>query len=180
MKFLTTMKGRLETLKKLAVCAVLFLMCASVQAQSKDFKKLSKIDGVEHIHINKFLLKLAAMNDGGINVGKGVVLGNNSDNMLEKIDVVDVYTSDKKDAVEEMGKKVRDILNVDGWEPLVDVNEKDGERVKIYQKKKGKQCTFVVFAEEEKEASLVMVKGEIDLAKMLEQKISADEETSID
>lgn len=170
--------GLLTTMKKLAVCAVLVLVCVNVQAQSKDFKKLSKIDGVEHIHINKFLLKLAAMNEGNIDLGNSVTLGDNSGDMLRKIDAIDVYASEKMDAVEEMGKKVRDILNADGWEPLIDVKEQDGEKVKIYQMKKGKHCTFVIFAEEEKEASLVIIKGEIDIAKLLEQQMAEGEDAS--
>ena len=45
---------------KVALCAAILLTSTGANAASKDFKKLAKIDGVEHVHIGKFLLNLAA------------------------------------------------------------------------------------------------------------------------
>ena len=159
----------LATMRKLAVCAVVLFACATISAQAKDFKKLAKIDGVEHVHINKLLLKLAAKNEGKLDVGNNVVLGNDSGDMLKQLDAIDVYTSEKKDVAEQMGTFMRGLLNDNSWEPLIDMKDEDGQKVKIYQTKHGKNNTFVIFTEEEAEATLVVIKGKLDLAKMLEQ-----------
>ena len=45
----------------------------------------------------------------------------------------------------------------------------DGEMVKIYLSKKGEQSTNVVLAVEEEEATLVVISGTFDFAKMLQQ-----------
>jgi hypothetical protein len=48
--------------------------------------------------------------------------------------------------------------------------------VKIFQTKQGKSTTFVVFAEEEDETALVVIKGKIDIAKLLQQQMTENEE----
>ena len=45
---------------KVALCAAIMLTSTGANAPSKDFKKLAKIEGVEHVHVGKFLLNLAA------------------------------------------------------------------------------------------------------------------------
>jgi len=54
---------------KVALCAAIMLISTSANALGKDFKNLIKIEGVEHVHIGKFLLNLAAKNGESINFG---------------------------------------------------------------------------------------------------------------
>lgn len=81
---------------KVALCAAIMLISTSANALGKDFKNLIKIEGVEHVHIGKFLLNLAAKNGESINFGENISIGNKSSNILKKIDTIDVYTSEEK------------------------------------------------------------------------------------
>ena len=46
--------------------------------------------------------------------------------------------------------------------------------MKIYQNQHGKQTTVAIFAEEENEASLVVIDGELDMAKLIEQQMASE------
>lgn len=164
---------------KVALCAAIILAPNGADARSKDFKALSKIAGVEHVHIPKLLINLAAKNGEGLDVGKNVTLGDYwSGDLLKKIDTVDVFSTGEKGASEKMGQQVRSIVGGNDWEALVDVKDEDGQKVKICQLHQGRHTTFVIFAEEEDEASLVVIKGEVDMAKLLEQQTVIEGNTS--
>ena len=57
---------------KVALCAAILLTSAGANASNKYFKKLAKIDGVEHVHIGKFLLNLAAKDGGRVDFGENM------------------------------------------------------------------------------------------------------------
>ena len=159
-----------KLLIKVALCVAIMLTSTGVNAQEKEFKKLKKIEGVEHVHIPKFLINLAAKNGESLNVGDNITLGDNwTGDMIKKISTVDVFNSEEKEASAKLSTQVRNILSGKTWEHLVDVTDENGEKVKICQAKQGKHTTFVIFAEEEKEASLVVIKGDIDMAQLMEQ-----------
>ena len=167
----------MHTLLKVALCAAIILTPIGANAQEKEFKKLKKIDGVEHVHIPKFLISLAAKNGESLDVDDNISLGDYwTGDLLKKIDAVDVFNCEEKESVEKLSTRVRSILSGNTWEQLIDVTDEDGEKVKICQARQGKHTTFVIFAEEEKEASLVVIKGEIDLAKLLEQQMAGEGE----
>ena len=73
-----------------------------------------------------------------------------------------------------MSKRCKSILSGSGWEALIDVKDGEGEKVKIYQNQHGKQTTVAIFAEEENEASLVVIDGELDMAKLIEQQMASE------
>ena len=154
---------------RVVLCATMMLAPAVANAQGKNFKKLLKIEGVEHIHIPKLLIKLAAQNGEGIRVGENNVIGEGSKDILKDIETVDVFNCEKKDAIEKMTKRVNSIFDDSGWDALIDVKDEDGEKVKIYQNQHGKQTTVAIFTEEKNEASLVIIDGELDMAKLREQ-----------
>lgn len=156
-------------LVKVALCAAIMLISTGANASNKDFKKLAKIEGVEHVHIGKFLLNLAAKNGESVNFGDNIVIGDKSGNILKKIDTIDVYTSEEKETAEQLSQHVRSILDGNGWEPLINMTDEDGEKVKIYQNQKGKHTTVIFFAEEDGEASLVVIDGKLDMAQLMEQ-----------
>lgn len=165
---------------KVALAAAIILTPAGANAKDNNFKQLSKIDGVEHVHVPKFLISLAAKNGENLNFGDNISIGDKEGNMLKKIETVDVFTCEKKDSAAKLSQRARSILDAEGWEPLVDVKDGDGQRVKIFQTKQGKSTTFVVFAEEEDETALVVIKGKLDIAKLLQQQMAADEDTNQD
>lgn len=154
---------------KVALCAAILLASTGANASNKYFKKLAKIDGVEHVHIGKFLLSLAAKNGESVNFGDNINIGDKSGNILKKINTVDVYTSEEKNSAKQLSQYVQSILDGNKWEPLINMTDEDGEKVKIYQHQKGKHTTVIIFAEEENEVSLVVIDGKINMAQMMEQ-----------
>ena len=154
---------------KVALCAAIMLTSAGANASNKYFKKLAKIDGVEHVHIGKFLLNLAAKNGESVNFGENISIGDKSGNILKKINTLDVYTSEEKNSAKQLSQYVRSILDGNDWEPLINATDEDGEKVKIYQNQKGKHTTVIIFAEEDGEASLVVIDGKLDMAQLMEQ-----------
>jgi hypothetical protein len=161
-------------LVKVALYAVIMLTSTGANALGKDFKKLAKIEGVEHVHIGKFLINLAAKNGENINLGENIIVGDKSGNILKKIDTIDVYTSEEKNTIKQLSQQVRSILDGNGWEPLINMTDEDGEKVKIYQNQHGKHSTVIIFAEEDSEASLVVIDGKLDMAKLMEQMSKED------
>jgi len=163
------------TLFRVALCATLMTAPTAAIAQGKAFKKLLKMDGVEHVHIPKFLIKLAAKNGEGLHVGDNTVIGGDgAGDILKDIKTVDVFNCENKEVAEKMSKRVKSILDGSGWEALIDVKDGEGEKVKIYQNQHGKQTTVAIFAEEENEASLVVIDGELDMAKLIEQQMASE------
>ena len=156
-------------LVKVALCAVIMLNSTGANASKKDFKKLTKIEGVEHVHIGKFLLNLAAKNGESVSFGENISIGDKSGNILKKIDAIDVYTSEERNSAEQLSQYVRNILDGNSWEPLINMTDEDGEKVKIYQNQQGKHTTVIIFAEEGNEASLVVIDGKLDMAQLMEQ-----------
>lgn len=154
--------------KTLAVCIAMVLACFTVSAQAKSFKSLSKIDGVTHVHIPKLMIKMAAANNKGLHLGDNIIVGDDSGDILKSINSVDVFTSEEEKAGEQLASSAHALTTGKDWEVLVSANE-DGERVKIYQNTSGKNNIFVILAEEKKEVSLVIIKGKLDLAKLMEQ-----------
>lgn len=154
---------------KVALCAAFLLAATGANASNKEFKKLAKIEGVEHVHIGKFLLNLAAKNGESINIGDGISFSGKSGDILKKINSIDVFTSEEKKTAEQLSQQVRSILDGNGWEPLIDAKDEDGQRSKIYQKQQGRNTIVVIFAEEGNEASLVVIDGKLDMAKLMEQ-----------
>ena len=154
---------------KVALYAAIMLTSTGANASNKDFKKLAKINGVEHVHIGKFLISLAAKNGENINLGENIIVGDKSGNILKKIDSIDVYTSEEKNTIEQLSQHVRSILDGNGWESLINMTDEDGEKVKIYQNQHGKHTTVIIFTEEDGEASLVVIDGKLDMAQLMEQ-----------
>ena len=151
------------------------LMVSVAFAQKNDFKQLKQIEGVKSIHIDKLLLNLAMKNGGGeLDLGEGVSFNVKDGDFLKKIDDIRIYSTEEKDAVSQMSKRVRSVLNGKGWEPLIDMKDEDGQKVKMYQAKEGKHSTMVIFAEEDDEASLVVITGKMDFAELMAQEMNEE------
>ena len=159
---------------KMVLCAAIMFTSTSTNASGKDFKNLAKIDGVEHVHVGKFLLNLAAKNGESVNFGDNIVIGDKSGNILKKINTIDIYTCEEKNSAEKLSLHVQSILDGNGWEPLINATDEDGEKVKIYQNQHGKRTTVIIYAEEESEASLVVIDGKLDMAQLMEQMSKED------
>lgn len=161
----------LKTMKKLTVCIILALICTGAQARNKTFDNLAKIKDVECVHINKMLLKLASMKGEDLHIGESINIGKDTFN---KIKDIKIYTTDNLESVNQMKEVVLNHIKGKDWEPLVDVKDEDGEVVKIYQAKKGKKVTNIIFALDEDEASLVVLDGTLDIAQLMEMEQNGD------
>lgn len=161
----------LKTMKKLTVCVILALICTGAQARNKTFDNLAKIKDVECVHINKMLLKLASMKGEDLHIGESINIGKDTFN---KIKDIKIYTTDNLESVNQMKEVVLNHIKGKDWEPLVDVKDEDGEVVKIYQAKKGKKVTNIIFALNEDEASLVVLDGTLDIAQLMEMEQNGD------
>ncbi|MBO6018185.1 MAG: DUF4252 domain-containing protein [Prevotella sp.] len=158
-------------MKKLTVCVILALICTGAQARNKTFDNLAKIKDVECVHINKMLLKLASMKGEDLHIGESINIGKDTFN---KIKDIKIYTTDNLESVNQMKEVVLNHIKGKDWEPLVDVKDEDGEVVKIYQAKKGKKVTNIIFALDEDEASLVVLDGTLDIAQLMEMEQNGD------
>lgn len=164
-------------MKRTILSIALALCVGCVFGQSKDFKSLADIEGVESIHIGKFLLNLATKNDGAnLNLGDGASFNMKDGDFLKKIDNIRIYSTEDKDAVSQMSKRVKNVLKSKGWEPLIEMTEEDGQKAKIYQAKKGKRCTIAIFTEEDDEASLLVITGKVDFADLIAREMNGEEE----
>ena len=161
----------MQALKKLAICAALVFACVNINAQCKDFDKLAKIKGVELQHVNKEMIGLAAKTGQALQLGEYVNVGGGDDDgkFLEQFDDVKVFSCEGESNIKKFQKTALKLLKGKEWEPLVDTKGDDGEMVKIYLSKKGEQSTNVILAVEEDEATLVVITGTFDLAKMMQQ-----------
>ena len=160
----------LATMKKLAVCAVMVCVCAGAYAQNKVFDELAKMKGVEYTHVDKDMIKLAAKQGNGLHVGEVINLGEGAgEEFLAQFNDVKVFTCEEDGDIKKFQKVALKLLKGKEWEPLIDTKGEDGEIVKIYLSKNGEQSTNVILAVEEDEATLVVITGTFDLAKMLQQ-----------
>ena len=165
-----TMNSSLQAIKKLAVCAALVCVCAGAFAQNKVFDELAKMKGVDYTHVDKNMIKVAAKQGKGLHVGEVVNLGEGEgEEFLDQFNDVKVFTCEEGGDVKKFQKTAMKLLKGKEWEPLIDTKGEDGEMVKIYLSKNGEQSTNVILAVEEDEATLVVITGTFDLAKMLQQ-----------
>ena len=116
------------------------------------------------------MTKVAAKQAKGLHVGEVVNLGEGEgEEFLDQFNDVKVFTCEEGGDVKKFQKTAMKLLKGKEWEPLIDTKGDDGEMVKIYLSKKGEQSTNVILAVEEDEATLVVITGTFDLAKMLQQ-----------
>ena len=161
----------LRTMKKWAVCAVLVFVCAGANAQSTDFDKLVKIDGVEYQYIGKEMIALAAKQGEGLHVGDMEFIpeqGKGAD-FYDQFDNVKVFTCEQKGSIKKFKNTALNLLKGQEWEPLLETKGDDGEIVRIYLSKNGEHSTNVIFSVEDDEAHLVVINGTFDFAKMMQE-----------
>ncbi len=167
-------------MKKWAVCAVLVFVCASANAQSVDFEKLAEIKGVEYFHVGKDMIKLAAKEGKGLQLGEmefKPTEGKGAD-FYDQFDNIKVFTCEQKGSIKKFKKTALNLLKGRQWEPLLETTGDEGEIVKIYLSKNGEHSTNVILSIEDDEASLVVIDGTFDLAKMIQEGMKAKTEVN--
>jgi len=171
MKNLSEAFSPLRTMRKWAVCAVLVFVCANAYAQNANFDELAKIKGVEHVQVNKDMIKLAGLEGKGLQLGDMEFTpeqGKGAD-FYDQFDNIKVFTCEQKGSVKKFTKTALNLLKGQEWEPLMDTKDDDGEIVKIYLSKNGERSTNVILAVSDEEAHLVVINGTFDFAKMMQE-----------
>ena len=176
MKKLLKKNCPLRTMKRLAVCAMLMIVCVHASAQNKDFEELAKIDGIEYQHLDKKAIseavkqKQGLLDDveaNGMSIDK-VEMMNNIAKILNMDDLM-VFSCKEEKAVEPLKKSVVDILKGDGWEAIIDVKGDEGQIVKIYQNKTDGKQTSVIFGSDKEDTKLMVIEGSLGILQMMEQ-----------
>ena len=174
MKKLLKKNSPLRTMKRLAVCAMLMIVCVHASAQNKDFEELAKIDGIEYQHLDKKAIseavkqKQGLLDDveaNGISFDK-VEIMNNIAKILNMDDLM-VFSCTEEKAVEPLKKSVVEILKGDGWEAIIDVKGDDGQVVKIYQNETGDKKTSVIFGSDKDDTKLMVIEGALGILQMM-------------
>ena len=167
-------------MKRIILCVAMALMVSVAFGQKDAFKQLAKIEGVEHVSINKSMLDMVAKSGGDLDFGENLSVGGMSGDILKKMESLSIYHCEAKEAAENLSTQVKRILGGRGWEPLVDANGDDGEKMKIYQLQKGKNSTLVIYTEEDDESALIVIDGKLDFAKLMaEEKDSKAQKMSL-
>lgn len=164
----------LRTMKKVALCAMLMIVCANASAQNKAFEKLAKIDGIEYEHLTKDMIREAVQKKSeqldevnGIHFDKEEIK-NNIAKILD-MDDLQVFSCKEEKAVESLKKSVQEILKGDGWEAIIDVKGDEGQIVKIYQNKTGDKNTSVIFGSDKDDTKLMVIEGSLGILQMMQQ-----------
>ncbi len=167
-------------MKRTILCVAMALMVSVAFGQKDAFKQLAKIEGVEHVSINKSMLDMVAKSGGDLDFGENLSVGGMSGDILKKMESLSIYHCEAKEAAENLSTQVKRILGGRGWEPLVNANGDDGEKMKIYQLRKGKNSTLVIYTEEDDESALIVIDGKLDFAKLMaEEKDSEAQKMSL-
>ena len=156
-------------LKRMAVCAAAVCLTFGAEAQTENFEKFANIKGVEYVHVDKSMIELAAQNGESIKHGDNIIIGDTSGEILRQVDDVKVFTCKQVKAAEKLKKGVLALSKDEKFQSLIDVNGEDGY-VKICQSHNGEKTLNVIFVEdaEDKETTLVLIDGSLDLAKLME------------
>ena len=170
---------KLTSMKRIVLSLIVLLSATSVNAQSTKFEEMAKIKGVEYTHVDKEMIKLAAKQGKGLNVGDIVHLGDGEgEEFLNQFDDVKIFTCEDKSNIKKFKKTALKLLKGQEWEPLIDTNGDDGEMVKIYLSKNGEHSTNVILSVEDEEANLVVINGTFDFAKMMQEGMKVKTETN--
>ena len=161
-------------MKRTILLMAMALMVSVAFGQKDDFKQLKQIEGVEHITVNKTMLDMVAKSGGDLDFGENLSVSGMSGDILKKMESLSIYHCEAKEAAENLSTQVKRILGGRGWEPLVNANGDDGEKMKIYQFRKGKNSTLVIYTEEDDESALIVIEGKLDFAKLIEEEMNEE------
>ena len=124
--------------------------------QQSFFDKYAEMDGVTSVYITKSMLSLFPKGQTNVN---GVNIGNIGD----RLNNIQILSTDEQPIVDKLRKETSDINTKNGYEELMRVRE-DGEKTTIYFKdgKKDKK-EFVLLVDEKDEFTIISIVGDLTL-----------------
>ena len=138
----------------IAIMATLCSVCS--YGQQSFFDKYAEMDGVTSVYITKSMLSLFPKGQTNVN---GVNIGNIGD----RLNNIQILSTDEQPIVDKLRKETSDINTRNGYEELMRVRE-DGEKTTIYFKdgKKDKK-EFVLLVDEKDEFTIISIVGDLTL-----------------
>lgn len=150
--------------KALFIALAVMLSSIAVQAQSNSmFEKLSGNKDITSVFVSKALLSMVPdMDAGGVNVKA----------FANKLDRLEVYTSENKDAIKLMTSEADKLIKNNTYETLMSMQE-DGEKVLFYAQKSGNDNfkELLMYVIEPDDCTIIRIIGNFtaaDLQKMIE------------
>ena len=144
-------------MKRTLIIALLALLCSVCSyGQQSYFDKYAEMEGVTSVYITKSMLSLfpkGQTNVNGVNIG----------NIADRLNNIQILSSDEQPIIAKLRKETSDINTRNGYEELMRVRE-DGEKTTIYFKdgKKDKK-EFVLLVDEKDEFTIISIVGDLTL-----------------
>ena len=154
-------------MKKIIATLALIIVCQGIFAQNIDtlFEKFSKEQQAESVSIPPFMMSLGKLfiSDEDLSIAKGI-------RSLRILDLEDCPTTVKERFSEQVNK-----LHLEGYEPMIQVNE-DGEKVRIFALPyKGNIKELLLVCSGKDDCTLIQMKGKIkkeDIAQLVNEQTS--------
>lgn len=152
-------------LKGLLIALVFIFSLMTVQAQDKMFEKFSNNKDITTVYISKALLSMVpnVSDMGGVNI-KG---------LAQKLEKLEVYTSDSKSALKLMNSEAEAMKKNKAYETLMSLKDKE-QVVNFYAQKDGndKFKDLIMFINEDDECIIVRIVGSFtmeDIQKVMDR-----------
>ena len=158
---------------KVALIALSFLYCYSLNAQKAQLEKLSEIKGVQYQHFDKDAMKHAQDNDFDLQLGDFSFTDSGKGDILKGLDEIYVLTTEAKSAGKKLSKGARKILKGKEFSSLLNVGGDEGGRVQICAaEENGKKVLAILVNSDDGETVFVILKGTVDMSKLANGMIS--------
>ena len=137
-------------MKKIAIIALMVLVCTGANAQKEVFQKYQDNEGVTTLHVPKFLMRMASL------------AGEDVKRLTDKVSGIRLLTCENKKLANKIKQDALAAYRSQGYEEMLRVKE-DGEQVCIYQRplKNGKS-EFALMAFDD-ELAIINVTGRLSL-----------------
>ena len=143
-------------MKRTSIIAFLMIFCSVLSyGQQSYFGKFADMDGVTSVYISKSMLKLFPQGKTSVN---GIDIGN----IADRLDCIQILSSDESDMIGKLRKETSSISRENGYEELMKIRE-DGEKTTIYFNERNKKKEFVLLVDEKDEFTIISLVGDLTL-----------------
>ena len=143
-------------MKRTSIIAFLMIFCSVLSyGQQSYFGKFADMDGVTSVYISKSMLKLFPQGKTSVN---GIDIGN----IADRLDCIQILSSEESDIIGKLRKETSSICSKNGYEELMKIRE-DGEKTTIYFNEKNKKKEFVLLVDEKDEFTIISLVGDLTL-----------------
>ena len=154
---------------KVALIALSTLYSSALYAQMRAIEKLSEIKDIQYHHVDREAITEALNNNLDISFGDTTIIGGkNSDDILKEVDELYVLTAEAN-AAKKLSKGAQKILKGKEFKSLININGDENGTVQICTaEQQGKNVLAWLVNSDEGEVVFVVIKGSINLSKLVE------------